>query len=149
MKLHYCFSENALQGTPWANIWLGSIVHGLTWANIMIWLSTWAIMGLFVWNNQINQAESGSNITNHLLFLFEIFMLIRKWTGYDDPRTFLAADCKIAFPTSIIMIVDWMISGTPNPYLAIVLLEGLIVRHINFNVQVTLLVFQCIVSPRC
>ena len=36
MKLHYCFSENALQGTPWANIWLGSIVHGLTWANIMV-----------------------------------------------------------------------------------------------------------------
>ena len=36
MKLHYCFSENALQGTPWAKIWLGSIVHGLTWANIMV-----------------------------------------------------------------------------------------------------------------
>ena len=36
MKLHYCFSENALQGTPRAKIWLGSIVHGLTWANIMV-----------------------------------------------------------------------------------------------------------------
>ena len=36
MKLHYYFSENALQGTLWANIWLDSIVHGLTWANIMV-----------------------------------------------------------------------------------------------------------------